>query len=205
MFKILANKFHNATLKKVHYILRKRMKDVRGVAALELVFVLPLFLLLIFVLIELREMYNTKIALDMIVSELTYDYSVYADTGRFAQIINSRSAMNRNVHLNNLSYTIVSFPNIASVVTDSNHGGETPYYDNPGNALKTPSGVIRSSGSRNTTPRKGEAFILTLVCKYAFMIELVRPLFDGGHNTVNESGYIFFARGVGICDTNDQD
>lgn len=179
---------------------RRKTKDVRGVAAVEFAFVLPLFLLIIFVLIELREMFNTKVALDMLVTELTYDYSVYANTGRFAQIINSRSVMHRNINMNNVSYTVVSFTNIEGVVTDSNHGGETPYYGNPGNALKTQYGVVRSSGSRGSNTPRGGAFVLTLVCKYNFLISLVKPLFDGGNNTVNRSGYIFYSRGVGICD-----
>lgn len=209
----------------------KLIKDrYSGLAALEAALTLPVLLMLIFFIIELIRVNNTRTAMDSMALEAVLEFIATKSTANFEKIITKHrpAAIPRD----NVKYYFTVYESLDKMCETDPYGSEevfwpdgdvynastasTAYVDSnrdtsfferdstSGNngyiSLTNQTNPLTTTSINSVSKISGKAFILTFVCDFKFSSAFVKKLFAGGSNTVDKGKFLIWGRGVGICD-----
>ncbi|MDR1361719.1 MAG: pilus assembly protein [Holosporaceae bacterium] len=197
---------------------KNRLKgSQRGSAALETCITLPIFLALVFFILEMIKVNNTRTAMESMAAEATFYFIRESNTLMFNEIIDKYKP--GHVNSSDIKYYFAIYENLETMCKDPPFGGEDIYWSGDSTTKQTsPSTYLQSDPSSpaflartgdldvaditNPAPPSGlhrKAFVLTFVCNYKFSSDFVAKLFSGGANTTDRSMYLLWGRGCGIC------
>ena len=200
-----------------------------GVAALEASLTLPVILMMIFFMIEMMKVNNTRTAMDSIALEATLHFVANKNTDDFENIIKKYKPT--YVADENITYYFAVYESLEKMCSVTPFGNEEIFWPLNDSSHDPKESFIDSDGdseflARNTTPASGhivltnyktpetsfnrinpppkdsligKAFVLTFVCNYEFSSGFVGRLFVGGSNTKDKTKFLIWGRGVGIC------
>lgn len=209
--------------------MKKFIKDnYSGLTALEISLTLPVLLILIFFIIELIRINNTRTALDTIALEAVLEFIATKNTNKFEDIIEKHKPL--AIPRNNIKYYFTIYSSLDNMCATAPYGSEEVFWPNsnvysPTEAKKTyvDSNKDNNFFGRDTAGSNGyialsnqaepfttssidsiykissKVFVLTFVCDFKFSSEFVKKLFAGGSNTVDKARFLVWGRGVGIC------
>ena len=208
--------------------MKKVVKNKRfGVAALEASLTFPVVIMLIFFILEMMRVNNTRTAMNSMALEATLDFIANKSIANFDEIIAKHKPI--AIPIANIKYYFTVYDSLESMCAVAPYGSEEVFWpeglvyssgnkiyvdsnrDNAyaGRSTAAESGYIDLSNQMNpltttsinsTEKISGKAFVLTFVCDYNLSSDLVKKLFAGGSNTVNGSKFLIWGRGVGVCD-----
>lgn len=188
-----------------------------GVAALEASLTLPIIVMMIFFILEMMKVNNTRTAIDSIALEATLEFIAQKKTTNFVNIINKYRP--GYVKKEQIDYFFTFYKSLDDLCSTAPYGNEEAYWNSTSNYIDTdksnnytgPKNYINISDKRkpenyfNSTDTSadkcitGKVFVLTVVCDYHFSSAFVQKFFAGGANTKNGKNFIIWSRGVGIC------
>lgn len=218
--------------KNVDYLLKKKLLSLckikhinKGIAVLEATLTLPIIIIIIFFILEMMNVNNTRTAIDSIALEATLEFISSKNTEKFEEIIKKYKPV--HVPRERIKYYFAVYESIDSMCSISPYGNEEIYWptglahefsteafvdsDRDGRFLG------RSANSLGLTNQEkpelsfgygkgginesltNKAFVLTVVCDYKFSSDFIRKFFAGGANTKNGEHFLIWGRGVGIC------
>lgn len=203
-------------------LLKKRKT---GVAVLEACLTLPVLMMMIFFIIEMMKVNNTRTAMDSIALEASLTFVADKNTGDFKKIIEKYRPI--YVDKGKIKYYFTVYESLEKMCSVSPFGcGEVFWPNSSGEAevgtfidsdgdtkclgeddksqMET---VNRIAPEKSFSPTKdpplnsltGKVFVLTFVCDYNFSSGFVGKLFGGGANTKDKTKFLIWGRGVGIC------
>ncbi|MBR1734912.1 MAG: pilus assembly protein [Alphaproteobacteria bacterium] len=200
-----------------------------GVAALEAALTFPVIIILIFFILEMLRVNDTRTAMNSMALEATLDFIANQDASKFPTIIAKHKP--KAIPTANIKYYFTIYESLEKMCSVPPYGSEEVFWpdgtsyspdgtkvyvdsnrDNAylgRNVTTSSSGYINltntsnptSTTSLNTTEKiSGKVFVLTFVCDFVFSSDFVKKLFAGGSNTVNGKRFLIWGRGVGVCD-----
>ncbi len=236
VFRILKRFFRKISLirlieKKINRITKLSLfKNNRtGIAVLEASLTLPVVLMMIFFIIEMMKVNNTRTAMDSMALEASLDFVSNKNTNNFNDIIKKYKPS--YIEDSNIKYYFAVYESLDKMCAITPFGSEEVFWpsadnsyapgntfvDSDGNSAHLARNITATSGhialtnyrtpetsfsSSNSSPKDtliGRAFVLTFVCDYKFSSGFVGQLFVGGANTKDKSKFLIWGRGVGIC------
>lgn len=210
--------------------IRKLIKDkYSGLAALEVALTLPVLLMLIFFIIELIRINNTRTAMDSMALEAVLEFIATKSTKKFETIITKHKPA--AIPRDNIKYYFTVYDSLESMCATDPYGSEEVFWPSSDiyNADEAKKAYVDSNRDTNFFQRdtssnsgyisldshtnplttssinsvykiSGKAFVLTFVCDFKFSSDFVKKLFAGGSNTVDKKKFLIWGRGVGVCD-----
>lgn len=210
--------------------IRKLIKDkYSGLAALEVALTLPVLLMLIFFIIELIRINNTRTAMDSMALEAVLEFIATKSTTKFETIITKHKPA--AIPRDNIKYYFTVYDSLESMCATDPYGSEEVFWPSSDiyNADEAKKAYVDSNRDTNFFQRdtssnsgyisldshtnplttssinsvykiSGKAFVLTFVCDFKFSSDFVKKLFAGGSNTVDKKKFLIWGRGVGVCD-----
>ena len=210
--------------------IRKLIKDkYSGLAALEVALTLPVLLMLIFFIIELIRINNTRTAMDSMALEAVLEFIATKSTTKFETIITKHKPA--EIPRDNIKYYFTVYDSLESMCATDPYGSEEVFWPSSDiyNADEAKKAYVDSNRDTNFFQRdtssnsgyisldshtnplttssinsvykiSGKAFVLTFVCDFKFSSDFVKKLFAGGSNTVDKKKFLIWGRGVGVCD-----
>lgn len=200
-----------------------------GIAVLEASLTLPVILMMIFFIIEMMKVNNTRTAMDSMALEASLDFVSNKNTNNFNDIIKKYKPS--YIGDSNIKYYFAVYESLDKMCAVTPFGSEEVFWpssdttyapgdtfvDSDGNSAylarnttatsghiiltnyKTPETSFSSSNSSPKDTLIGRAFVLTFVCDYKFSSSFIGKLFVGGANTKDKTKFLIWGRGVGIC------
>ena len=210
--------------------IRKLIKDkYSGLAALEVALTLPVLLMLIFFIIELIRINNTRTAMDSMALEAVLEFIATKSTTKFETIITKHKPA--AIPRDNIKYYFTVYDSLESMCATDPYGSEEVFWpssdiynadeakkayvdsnrdtnffqrDTSSNSgyisLNSHTNPLTTSSINSVYKISGKAFFLTFVCDFKFSSDFVKKLFAGGSNTVDKKKFLIWGRGVGVCD-----
>lgn len=210
--------------------IRKLIKDkYSGLAALEVALTLPVLLMLIFFIIELIRINNTRTAMDSMALEAVLEFIATKSTTKFETIITKHKPA--AIPRDNIKYYFTVYDSLESMCATDPYGSEEVFWpssdiynadeakkayvdsnrdtnffqrDTSSNSgyisLNSHTNPLTTSSINSVYKISGKAFVLTFVCDFKFSSDFVKKLFAGGSNTVDKKKFLIWGRGVGVCD-----
>lgn len=210
--------------------IRKLIKDkYSGLAALEVALTLPVLLMLIFFIIELIRINNTRTAMDSMALEAVLEFITTKSTTKFETIITKHKPA--AIPRDNIKYYFTVYDSLESMCATDPYGSEEVFWpssdiynadeakkayvdsnrdtnffqrDTSSNSgyisLNSHTNPLTTSSINSVYKISGKAFVLTFVCDFKFSSDFVKKLFAGGSNTVDKKKFLIWGRGVGVCD-----
>ena len=211
--------------------MKKLIKDkYSGLAALEAALTFPVLLMLIFFIIELIRINNTRTAMDSMALEAVLEFIATKSTDNFEAIITKHKPA--AIPRDNIKYYFTVYESLEGMCATDPYGSEGVFWPTSDvyNAIEAKEAYVDSnrdasfferdtssesngyiSLSSHTNPLttssidtvykiSGKAFVLTFVCDFKFSSDFVKKLFAGGSNTVDKERFLIWGRGVGVCD-----
>lgn len=192
-----------------------------GVAALEASLTLPVIVILIFFILEMMKVNNTRTAMDSMALEATLDFISNANTSNFATIIAKHKP--RHLATSDIKYYFTIYNSLDEMCSKAPYGNEEVYWPASNTYQSSTTTYIDSNRDKSFYARQtsgtgyitlsdtskpentisnfsGKVFVLTFVCDYKFSSAFVKKLFAGGSNVVDGTRFLIWGRGVGICD-----
>lgn len=209
----------------------KLIKDrYSGLAALEAALTLPVLLMLIFFIIELIRVNNTRTAMDSMALEAVLEFIATKSTANFEKIITKHRAA--AIPRSNIKYYFTIYDSLEGMCATNPYGSEEVFWPSSnvysvsdakkayvdsnrdksfferdttsgGNgyiSLGNQTNPLTTASINNVYKISGKAFVLTFVCDFKFSSAFVKKLFAGGSNTVDKGKFLIWGRGVGVCD-----
>lgn len=180
------------------------VKNKSGSTMVETALCLPMLLYMIFFIMEIIRISILQIALDAVSIQATFEFSGSKNTKNFKAIINDTiPPFLRNGEIRTY---IKIYPSVNAAVTGKD--GEITWTPDYGQSVSWPSydGQITKSIGVNDNLIPGNAFELTVVCKYRFTSGFTAMLFgqgntDTGTNTGKEKNNNLFiwSRACAVC------
>jgi hypothetical protein len=199
----------------------------RGSFIVETALTLPVFCYLLFFLLEMMKVNETKTAIDSITSEAVFNFVFSKNTDSLDAVIEKyRPSF---IPVGNIRYWIRMYTDLAAMCAVSPYGGEGIAYPEDASdhsrlslsasmefidfeknniflqAAGNLSDLTVATYLTNLNTPPGTAFVITFVCDYPFSSAMVGKLFSGGKNTIKNDGagtagtmYLIWGRGVGI-------
>ncbi|GHT91398.1 hypothetical protein FACS1894122_03750 [Alphaproteobacteria bacterium] len=208
----------NQLLKKIFafVVAPPRVTLAEGGALAETAITLPVFLILMFFMLETIKVYMTKVAIESIAAEATFVFIEEKSAERFNDIIDKHRPA--YIPHDSITWHFSIYENLETMCNVPPYGAEDIYWYTPNSVDKDTyltsggSGFIERAGHmanvdditpESTFPKKsdlvGKAFVLTFVCDYQFSSPYVKIIFNGGTNTADKKKYLLWGRGCGIC------
>lgn len=210
--------------------MEKLIKDKSsGLAALEAALTFPVLLMVIFFIIELIRINNTRTAMDSMALEAILEFIATKSTTNFETIITKHKPA--AIPRDNIKYYFTVYESLEKMCATDPYGSEevfwpagdvydasakTAYVDSnrdksfferdstSGNngyiSLTSHTDPLTTSSIDSASKISGKAFVLTFVCDFKFSSAFVKKLFAGGSNTVDKERFLIWGRGVGVCD-----
>ena len=210
--------------------IRRLIKDkYSGLAALEAALTLPVLLMLIFFIIELIRINNTRTAMDSMALEAVLEFIATKSTTKFETIITKHKPA--AIPRDNIKYYFTVYDSLESMCATDPYGSEEVFWpssdiynadeakkayvdsnrdtnffqrDTSSNSgyisLNSHTNPLTTSSINSVYKISGKAFVLTFVCDFKFSSDFVKKLFAGGSNTVDKKKFLIWGRGVGVCD-----
>ena len=210
--------------------IRRLIKDkYSGLAALEAALTLPVLLMLIFFIIELIRINNTRTAMDSMALEAVLEFIATKSTTKFETIITKHKPA--EIPRDNIKYYFTVYDSLESMCATDPYGSEEVFWpssdiynadeakkayvdsnrdtnffqrDTSSNSgyisLNSHTNPLTTSSINSVYKISGKAFVLTFVCDFKFSSDFVKKLFAGGSNTVDKKKFLIWGRGVGVCD-----
>lgn len=188
-----------------------------GALLVETAVTLPVILNLMFFAIEFMRINLAESAVDTIAEEVTYAFSLSNDTAcgtsEITKIIEKH--LPNFLSTNNICLYVRVYGSAEKLCEKPPYGGESI-------GVEKSSGVVKivtsenplSSGadyldntstspenaiSLSNLPESGQAFVVTVACRYPFSNGFTKMLFRGGKNTIGSgTSFVLWARGAGI-------
>lgn len=210
--------------------IRRLIKDkYSGLAALEAALTLPVLLMLIFFIIELIRINNTRTAMDSMALEAVLEFIATKSTTKFETIITKHKPA--AIPRDNIKYYFTVYDSLESMCATDPYGSEEVFWpssdvysadeakkayvdsnrdtnffqrdtssDSGYISLNSHTNPLTTSSINSVYKISGKAFVLTFVCDFKFSSDFVKKLFAGGSNTVDKKKFLIWGRGVGVCD-----
>ena len=210
--------------------IRRLIKDkYSGLAALEAALTLPVLLMLIFFIIELIRINNTRTAMDSMALEAILEFIATKSTTKFETIITKHKPA--AIPRDNIKYYFTVYDSLESMCATDPYGSEEVFWpssdvysadeakkayvdsnrdtnffqrdtssDSGYISLNSHTNPLTTSSINSVYKISGKAFVLTFVCDFKFSSDFVKKLFAGGSNTVDKKKFLIWGRGVGVCD-----
>ncbi len=210
--------------------IRRLIKDkYSGLAALEAALTLPVLLMLIFFIIELIRINNTRTAMDSMALEAILEFIATKSTTKFETIITKHKPA--AIPRDNIKYYFTVYDSLESMCATDPYGSEEVFWpssdvysadeakkayvdsnrdtnffqrdtssDSGYISLNNHTNPLTTSSINSVYKISGKAFVLTFVCDFKFSSDFVKKLFAGGSNTVDKKKFLIWGRGVGVCD-----
>ena len=188
-----------------------------GALLIETAVTLPVILNLMFFAIEFMRINLAESAIDTIAEEVTYAFSIAktsaCGTDTIKKIINKH--LPNFLTTNNICLYVRVYENATKLCEKSPYGGESIGVEKSSGVIKILTSGNPLSGADyldNTStsptndlalsdvPESGQAFVVTVTCRYPFSNGFTKMLFHGGVNAKNSGAttFILWARGAGI-------
>lgn len=200
-----------------------------GLAALEAALTLPVLLMLIFFIIELIRINNTRTAMDSMALEAVLEFIATKNTKNFETIITKHKPA--AIPRDNIKYYFTVYDSLDGMCATDPFGSEEVFWptsdvynaneakrayvdsnrdsnffqrdtssDSGYISLDSHTNPLSTSSINNVYKISGKVFVLTFVCDFKFSSDFVKKLFAGGSNTVDKEKFLIWGRGVGVCD-----